>query len=84
MIRPMCNEHAATDVSNSTLQDHPWYRKGLPSNVIKMNDECLLLKPHNHPGYQTIAVRTCAIAYSSFTPELCMRRALHIITASGT
>ena len=38
-------------------QEHAWYRKGLPSNVIKMNEECLQLKPHNHPGYQTIPVR---------------------------
>ena len=37
------------------IQRHPWYSKGLPPNVIKMNDDCLRLQPHDHPGYQTIA-----------------------------
>ena len=31
------------------------YTKGLPPNVVKMNTECLKLRPHDHPGYQTIA-----------------------------
>jgi len=45
------------------LQDHAWYRKGLPANVIKMNAECLNLRPHDHPGYQTIQVRAfCRVA----------------------
>lgn len=37
------------------IQRHPWYTKGLPPNVIKMNEDCLRLQPHNHPGYQTVA-----------------------------
>ena len=37
------------------IQAHPWYRKGLPPNVIKMNEQCLKLRPHEHPGYQSIA-----------------------------
>lgn len=37
------------------IQRHPWYSRGLPPNVVKMNDDCLRLKPHDHPGYQTIA-----------------------------
>ena len=31
------------------------YSKGLPPSVNKMNTECLKLRPHDHPGYQTIA-----------------------------
>ncbi len=31
------------------------YRKGLPPTVMKMNEECLRLRPHDHPGYQTVA-----------------------------
>ena len=30
------------------------YRKGLPPAVMKMNEECLRLRPHDHPGYQTV------------------------------
>ena len=45
------------------IQRHPWYSKGLPPNVIKMNDDCLRLQPHNHPGYQTIAeIKVCLYA----------------------
>ena len=33
----------------------PRYRKGLPPTVMKMNEECLRLRPHDHPGYQTVA-----------------------------
>jgi len=36
------------------IQEHSWYAKGLPLNVRGMNDECLRLRPHDHPGYQTI------------------------------
>ena len=36
------------------------YTKGLPPNVIKMNTECLKLRPHDHPGYQTITqIKVC-------------------------
>ena len=30
------------------------YRKGLPPTVMRMNEECLRLRPHDHPGYQTV------------------------------
>ncbi len=30
------------------------YRRGLPPAVMKMNEECLRLRPHDHPGYQTV------------------------------
>eukprot|EP00884_Botryococcus_braunii_P022478 jgi/Botrbrau1/8914/Bobra.0148s0028.1 len=41
-------------LSVEQIQAHPWYRKGLPANVQRMNEECLRIKPHNHRGYQTI------------------------------
>ncbi|CAK0781377.1 hypothetical protein CVIRNUC_005358 [Coccomyxa viridis] len=38
----------------NSIQRHPWYRKGLPPTVMRMNEECLRLRPHDHPGYQTV------------------------------
>ena len=61
------------------IQRHPWYSKGLPPNVIKMNDDCLRLQPHDHPGYQTIPeikvsalfpVYSCGLATSGSTAHL--------------
>jgi len=33
---------------------HPWFQKGLPAGAGSMNDACLALRPHDHPGYQSV------------------------------
>ena len=41
----------------ATLADvsaHPWFQRGLPAGAGSMNDACLALRPHDHPGYQTV------------------------------
>ena len=47
--------------ARATLADvvaHPWFAVGLPPEALSMNDACLALRPHAHPGYQTVdAVR---------------------------
>jgi len=36
------------------IMAHPWFTKGLPPDAARMNDECLKLRPHEHPSYQTV------------------------------
>ena len=66
---PICNNmassaaHTMSSISNISgrfvtlvlrLERRLRYRKGLPPAVMKMNEECLRLRPHDHPGYQTV------------------------------
>ena len=41
---------------------HPWFRRGLPAGAASMNDACLALRPHDHPGYQTVDAIRAAVA----------------------
>ncbi len=41
-------------VNEQAFHEFPRYRRGLPPAVMKMNEECLRLRPHDHPGYQTV------------------------------
>ena len=42
---------------------HPWFQRGLPAGAGSMNDACLALRPHDHPGYQTVeAIRSVVAA----------------------
>ena len=44
------------------IMAHPWFRAGLPDDAARMNDECLKLRPHDHPGYQTVdAIRAIVV-----------------------
>ena len=47
----------ADPAHRATLADvmaHPWFTDGLPPEALSMNDACLALKPHDHPGYQSV------------------------------
>ncbi len=51
---------SAIALPQAEARSHRWqclacrYRKGLPPTVMRMNEECLRLRPHDHPGYQTV------------------------------
>ena len=43
--------------ARATMADvmaHPWFTHGLPPEALSMNDACLALRPHDHPGYQSV------------------------------
>ena len=47
----------ADPASRATVADimaDPWFTAGLPDDAARMNEECLKLRPHDHPGYQTV------------------------------
>ena len=41
---------------------HPWFQRGLPAGAGSMNDACLALRPHDHPGYQTVGAIRAVVA----------------------
>ena len=36
------------------IMAHPGFTHGLPPEALSMNDACLALRPHDHPGYQSV------------------------------
>ena len=50
------------------IMRHPWFSAGLPSDASAMNDECLAMRPHDHPGYQTVEEIKAIVAEAASAP----------------
>ena len=43
-------------ITHSPMQEHPWFKVGVPEGVKDMNDKHMKVNPHARPGYQSFKV----------------------------
>lgn len=54
LIRLILVREPSARLTIAQIQEHPWFKEGLPRGVAAMNERFSKSQPHEMPGYQTI------------------------------